>query len=125
MATRKNARAAAAAGAKRRTSRPAILLTLVVLTIVSIAVLSRLKAVPPSYGPAPIAGNPNSSLSTDLRAVAKALRFQRAPELVSPQGHVNAKNVTVGENIGKKVVLIDFWTYSCINCLRTIPFLNA
>ncbi|HKD93901.1 MAG TPA: cytochrome c biogenesis protein DipZ [Gaiellaceae bacterium] len=24
-----------------------------------------------------------------------------------------------------KVVLIDFWTYSCINCLRTIPHLQA
>jgi cytochrome c biogenesis protein CcdA/thiol-disulfide isomerase/thioredoxin len=24
-----------------------------------------------------------------------------------------------------KVVLIDFWTYSCINCLRTIPYLKA
>jgi cytochrome c biogenesis protein CcdA/thiol-disulfide isomerase/thioredoxin len=24
-----------------------------------------------------------------------------------------------------KVVLIDFWTYSCINCLRTLPYLEA
>lgn len=24
-----------------------------------------------------------------------------------------------------KVVLVDFWTYSCINCLRTLPYLNA
>ena len=24
-----------------------------------------------------------------------------------------------------RVVLIDFWTYSCINCLRTMPFLRA
>lgn len=24
-----------------------------------------------------------------------------------------------------KVVLIDFWTYSCINCLRTLPYVNA
>jgi cytochrome c biogenesis protein CcdA/thiol-disulfide isomerase/thioredoxin len=24
-----------------------------------------------------------------------------------------------------KVVLVDFWTYSCINCLRTLPHLNA
>jgi cytochrome c biogenesis protein CcdA/thiol-disulfide isomerase/thioredoxin len=23
------------------------------------------------------------------------------------------------------VVLIDFWTYSCINCIRTLPYLNA
>ncbi|KVC65990.1 cytochrome c biogenesis protein DipZ [Burkholderia stagnalis] len=24
-----------------------------------------------------------------------------------------------------KVVLVDFWTYSCINCLRTLPYINA
>ena len=24
-----------------------------------------------------------------------------------------------------KVVLVDFWTYSCINCLRTLPYMNA
>ena len=24
-----------------------------------------------------------------------------------------------------KVVLIDFWTYSCVNCIRTLPFLKA
>jgi len=25
----------------------------------------------------------------------------------------------------RKVVLVDFWTYSCINCLRTLPYLKA
>lgn len=29
------------------------------------------------------------------------------------------------ENLQGKVVLIDFWTYSCINCLRTLPYLKA
>jgi thiol-disulfide isomerase/thioredoxin len=24
-----------------------------------------------------------------------------------------------------KVVLVDFWTYSCINCLRTLPYTSA
>ena len=24
-----------------------------------------------------------------------------------------------------KVVLVDFWTYSCINCLRSLPYLKA
>jgi thiol-disulfide isomerase/thioredoxin len=27
--------------------------------------------------------------------------------------------------VGKKVVLIDFWTYSCINCQRTLPYLKT
>ncbi|HUE78629.1 MAG TPA: cytochrome c biogenesis protein CcdA [Sphingomicrobium sp.] len=29
------------------------------------------------------------------------------------------------ESLRGKVVLIDFWTYSCINCLRSIPFVRA
>ena len=29
------------------------------------------------------------------------------------------------EHLRGKVVLIDFWTYSCINCLRTLPYLKA
>jgi len=29
------------------------------------------------------------------------------------------------EDLDGKVVLIDFWTYSCINCLRTLPHLSA
>ena len=24
-----------------------------------------------------------------------------------------------------KVVLVDFWTYTCINCIRTLPYLEA
>ena len=28
------------------------------------------------------------------------------------------------ESLRGKVVLIDFWTYSCINCIRTLPFLR-
>src|SRR5271167_753264 len=29
------------------------------------------------------------------------------------------------EGLRGKVVLIDFWTYSCINCLRSIPYVEA
>ncbi|WP_397448844.1 cytochrome c biogenesis protein DipZ [Pseudomonas sp. NA-150] len=29
------------------------------------------------------------------------------------------------EQLKGKVVLIDFWTYSCINCLRALPYVNA
>lgn len=46
-------------------------------------------------------------------------------EIVNPSGFVNTDGITVGELIGKKVVLIDFMTYSCINCQRTFPYLNA
>ena len=29
------------------------------------------------------------------------------------------------EQLAGKVVLIDFWTYSCINCMRSIPYVRA
>lgn len=29
------------------------------------------------------------------------------------------------QNLKGKVVLIDFWTYSCINCIRTLPYVKA
>ncbi len=52
--------------------------------------------------------------------------YPKAPELVSPDGYINTdgRPVTVAEFKGKKVVLLDIWTYSCINCQRTIPYLR-
>lgn len=58
------------------------------------------------------------------RVVEKAREYPRAIELVNPSGYLNVKNITISENIGKNIVLVDFWTYSCINCQRTIPYLN-
>lgn len=46
-------------------------------------------------------------------------------EIVNPSGFVNTDAITIGGLIGKKVVLVDFLTYSCINCQRTFPYLNA
>lgn len=46
-------------------------------------------------------------------------------EIESPAGFVNTQGITVGELVGKKVILIDFMTYSCINCQRTFPYMTA
>jgi thiol-disulfide isomerase/thioredoxin len=37
---------------------------------------------------------------------------------------LNSKPLTA-EDLKGKVVLVDFWTYSCINCLRSIPYVRA
>ncbi len=39
-------------------------------------------------------------------------------------GWINSKPLTTKELKGK-VVLVDFWTYSCINCLRSLPYIRA
>ena len=48
---------------------------------------------------------------------------QRAPELVGIESWINSEPLTL-EGLRGKVVLIDFWTYTCVNCLRTLPFLK-
>jgi len=47
-----------------------------------------------------------------------------APPIHADGAWINSKPLTLGELRGK-VVLVDFWTYSCINCLRTLPHLRA
>ena len=47
-----------------------------------------------------------------------------APELAGTQEWINSPPLSM-ESLRGKVVLIDFWTYSCINCIRTIPFLQT
>jgi cytochrome c biogenesis protein CcdA/thiol-disulfide isomerase/thioredoxin len=49
--------------------------------------------------------------------------FGEAPDFTGIEGWLNSKPLTLASLRGK-VVLIDFWTYSCINCLRTLPYLE-
>ena len=51
-------------------------------------------------------------------------QFKLAPELTKITSYINSQPITLADLRGK-VVLVDFWTYSCINCIRTIPYLNA
>jgi thiol-disulfide isomerase/thioredoxin len=47
-----------------------------------------------------------------------------APEFAGIEGWLNAAEPLTIAGLRGKVVLVDFWTYSCINCRRTIPYLN-
>ncbi len=47
-----------------------------------------------------------------------------APELTGIEAWINSPPLKLGELRGK-VVLIDFWTYSCINCVRTLPYITG
>lgn len=62
-----------------------------------------------------------------LSRAEKSAQFKLAKEITTPDGFINTggKPIKIQEYIGKKVVLIDFWTYSCINCQRTTPYLNG
>jgi len=46
-----------------------------------------------------------------------------APEFVGIKDWINSAPLTMAGLRGK-VVLVDFWTYSCINCVRTLPYIT-
>src|SRR6202050_1800438 len=46
------------------------------------------------------------------------------PELSGAVGWVNSPPLTT-KSLRGKVVVIDFWTYYCINCLRALPYVEA
>jgi cytochrome c biogenesis protein CcdA/thiol-disulfide isomerase/thioredoxin len=50
--------------------------------------------------------------------------YGAAPPIHADGAWINSPPLTLQQLHGK-VVLIDFWTYSCINCLRTLPHLKA
>ena len=51
--------------------------------------------------------------------------YPKYNEIAKPSGFVNTDEISIGELIGEKVVLVDFMTYTCINCIRTFPYLVA
>jgi cytochrome c biogenesis protein CcdA/thiol-disulfide isomerase/thioredoxin len=76
----------------------------------------------------PPSSEPQSYVPTEKeRIMRKAQLYKKAPELVNPSGFVNTdgKPIKLADYKGKKVVLIDVWTYSCINCQRTLPYVKA
>ena len=54
----------------------------------------------------------------------KVKKYRKISELSSIDGYINTggQKITL-ESLKGKVVLLDIWTYSCINCQRTIPYL--
>jgi cytochrome c biogenesis protein CcdA/thiol-disulfide isomerase/thioredoxin len=57
-------------------------------------------------------------------ATAALPNYGLAPALIAGGDWFNTAPLTLKQLRGK-VVLIDFWTYSCINCLRTLPHLES
>jgi cytochrome c biogenesis protein CcdA/thiol-disulfide isomerase/thioredoxin len=50
--------------------------------------------------------------------------YGHAPDVSGISAWVNSPPLSIPKLRGK-VVLVDFWTYSCINCLRTLPYLKS
>jgi thiol-disulfide isomerase/thioredoxin len=59
-----------------------------------------------------------------LATAAEAGGQQMLPDLSGATSWLNSPPLNRAQLKGK-VVLVDFWTYSCINCLRSLPYLRA
>ena len=75
--------------------------------------------------PAMMAANPAMMMQARPVPQAEALPVEGTlPALSGAVAWLNSPPLTA-EGLKGKVVLVDFWTYSCINCLRAIPYVRA
>ena len=61
--------------------------------------------------------------TSNLTKIDKS-QLQKAHEFERITGYLNTEPIRLSD-LNDKVILIDFWTYSCINCIRTLPYLNS
>lgn len=66
----------------------------------------------------------NSTAQGDENARMRNLGRVRAPELTGGHGWLNTDRPLKLAQLKGKVVLLDFWTYCCINCIHIIPDLK-
>ncbi len=68
---------------------------------------------------------PGGAMSSAAMPAGGALPVERPfPALGGATGWMNSAPLTP-QGLRGKVVLVDFWTYSCINCLRALPYVRA
>ncbi len=59
------------------------------------------------------------------RVKSDLAQYGQAPEFVGIAKWLNTDSPFTMQELRGQVVLIDFWTYSCINCIRTFPYVTA
>jgi thiol-disulfide isomerase/thioredoxin len=78
--------------------------------------------------------SPNAAPATDGGAMMMAAKPHATSDSVRSEGELPPLDGAVAwlnsppltrESLRGKVVLVDFWTYSCVNCLRTLPYVRA
>jgi thiol-disulfide isomerase/thioredoxin len=70
-------------------------------------------------------GKPEQTVSDEERIANKEDEYQRASEITDSTGLINTDGVSLKDAVGEKVVLVEFWTYSCFNCQNAQPHINA
>lgn len=90
------------------------------------AVLDGLHETPSTMQVSEVANNGLMTIATKSREpfISDLAIEGIAPPLDGAVEWLNSKPLTASDLRGK-VVLVDFWTYSCINCIRTVPYVRA
>jgi thiol-disulfide isomerase/thioredoxin len=84
-----------------------------------------------SSGDAERSGSPErdtgekQAVSDAERVANKENEYPRAREITGSTGLINTDGVSIRDAAGEKVVLVEFWTYSCFNCQNAQPHINA
>ena len=73
---------------------------------------------------ASLRGGGSALAATPRASAGKLPDYGAAPDFLGIADWLNSPPLSITDLRGK-VVLVDFWTYSCINCLRTLPHLKA
>lgn len=92
----------------------AALVIVLLMIAASIYYIERSKAGPGSFAEKSADGE---------KSALKEGKYPKAPELEGISGYINTEEGLKISDLKGKVVLVDFWTYSCINCIRTLPHL--
>lgn len=72
-----------------------------------------------------IGATDKSEATSNSEQKISKLGYKKAPELIGISGYINTTPEELVNEIKGKVVLYDIWTYSCINCIRTLPFITS
>ena len=99
---------------------------LVILIIITICIIALIIYFEPRK--AVISNDEGDSLFVSEKPAVKEIEgveYPLSPELAGISGYLNTEDneIKISDYSGK-VVLIDFWTYTCINCIRTLPYLT-
>jgi thiol-disulfide isomerase/thioredoxin len=84
-----------------------------------------------SSGDAESSGSPErdtgkkQEVSDAERIAHKENEYPRASEITGSTGLINTDGVSISDVADEKVVLVEFWTYSCFNCQNAQPHINA
>jgi thiol-disulfide isomerase/thioredoxin len=98
--------------------------TAIILGGIIVAVIGGLSGVFSSIETSQSLGlNDDKELDQAIQNIDKS-RFKKAPTLTGIAGYINTSPEKLQDELNGKVVLYDIWTYSCINCVRTLPYIT-